>query len=113
MYSGDEIELTVKKPVAGGRMLARHDGRVVFVYGAIPGERVRARIERVERQLAFASVAEVLQPSGDRRVPRGDPSCGGCAYAHVTYPRQLALKSDLIRDSFERLARLPLETAVE
>ena len=113
MHSGDEIELTIEKPVAGGRMLARHDGRIVFVYGAIPGERVRARIERVERQLAFASVADVLQPSGDRRVPRGDPSCGGCAYAHVAYPRQLALKADLIRDSFERLARLPLETTVE
>ena len=113
MYSGDVIELTVEKPVAGGRMLARHEGRVVFVSGAIPGERVRARIERVERQLAFAAVEDVLQPSGDRRVPAGDSSCGGCAYAHVEYPRQLALKSDLIGDSFERLARAPLETAVD
>ena len=44
MYAGDEVELTVEKPVAGGRMLARHEGRIVFVYGAIPGERVRAAL---------------------------------------------------------------------
>ena len=113
MYSGDHVELIVEKPVAGGRMLARHEGRIVFVSGAIPGERVRARIERVERQLAFASVDDVLQPSSDRRIPPGDPSCGGCAYAHVEYSRQRALKSELIRDSFERLARVPLESAVE
>jgi len=44
--------LTVERPVAGGRMLARADGRVVLVAGAIPGETVRARIERVDRATA-------------------------------------------------------------
>ena len=47
--ASEPIELTVERPVAGGRMLARADGRVVLVAGAIPGETVRARIERVER----------------------------------------------------------------
>lgn len=116
LSAGNAIELVVEKPVAGGRMLSRHDGRIIFVQGAIPGERVRARIERVEgnaRQLAFASVLEVLEPSADRRLPRGDPFCGGCAYAHVAYPRQLALKADLIRDAFARLGRVPLDGAVD
>ena len=36
------VELTIERPVAGGRMMARLDGRVVFVAGALPGERVRA-----------------------------------------------------------------------
>ena len=108
LSAGEAVELTVDKPVAGGRMLARHEGRIIFVRGGIPGERVRARIERVERQLAFASVVEILQPSGDRRPARADPLCGGCAYAHVIYPRQLALKSDLVRDAFARLGRVPL-----
>ena len=57
---GASIELTVEKPAAGGRMLARVEGQVVFVAGAIPGERVRVRVERVERQLAFATTTEVL-----------------------------------------------------
>ena len=67
--ASEPIELTIERPVAGGRMLARADGRVVLVAGAIPGETVRARIERVERGVAFARVEAVLTPSPDRREP--------------------------------------------
>ena len=103
---GEAIELSIEKPAAGGRMLARHNGKVVFVHGAIPGERVRARLERVERQLSFASVSEILEPSPDRRQPATDLLCGGCTYAHIVYPRQLTLKAELIRGSVcSRLAR--------
>jgi 23S rRNA (uracil1939-C5)-methyltransferase len=112
LSSGDEIELTIDKPAAGGRMLARHDGQVVFVQGAIPGERVRARVGKVERQLAFASASEIVEASADRRDPPSDPSCGGCSYAHIAYARQLALKSDIIHDAFTRVARHRLETPV-
>ena len=49
-------------------MIARHEGQVVLVLGGIPGERVRARVERVEKRLAFASAAEILTPSADRRA---------------------------------------------
>src|SRR5687767_13296636 len=97
LNAGDVIELTVEKPAAGGRMLARHDGRIVFVHGAIPGERVRARIERVERQLAFAATVEILEASPDRREPRVDLACGS-SYAHIQYARQLALKSAVIQE---------------
>src|SRR5688572_8998083 len=113
LNSGDEIELVIEKPAAGGRMLARHDGQVVFVNGAIPGERVRARIERVERQLAFAAATAIVEPSADRREPVADPACGGLSYAHVVYGRQLELKSQLIRDAFTRLGRIPLADAVD
>jgi tRNA/tmRNA/rRNA uracil-C5-methylase (TrmA/RlmC/RlmD family) len=112
LSAGDAIDLTVEKPAAGGRMLARHDGRVVFVRGAIPGERVRARVEKVERQLAFASAIDILQPSPDRRAPLVDLACGGCSYAHVAYTRQLALKSEVIGDAFARVGRRPLEQPV-
>lgn len=84
----DPIELTIERPVAGGRMLARHDGRVVLVAGAIPGEVVRARFERVERGVAFARVEAVLTPSPDRRPPSFDPACGGGVYAHVALERR-------------------------
>ena len=112
LTAGDEIELTIEKPAAGGRMLARHDGQVVFIHGAIPGERVRARVERVERQLAFASASEIIEPSLDRRAPTADISCGGCLYAHVVYARQLALKSEVIQDAFARLGRVSLDEPV-
>src|SRR4029450_739848 len=105
----DDFGLSIEKPAAGGRMLARHNGKVIFVHGAIPGERVRVRLERVERQLAFASVNEILESSPDRRQPDTDLWCGGCSYAHIVYPRQLTLKAELIQQAFSRLGRVPLD----
>ena len=52
---GDVIPLTIEKPAAGGPMIARHEGRVVLVSGAIPGERVQARLTRVAKGFAHAS----------------------------------------------------------
>lgn len=109
---GERIQLAVEKPAAGGRMIARHDGQVVLVAGAVPGERVVARVERVDRNLAFAAVAEVLDASPDRREALADPLCGGCVYSHIAYPRQLALKADVLRDAFLRIGRLPLEADI-
>ena len=105
--------LTPEKPVAGGRMLARHEGQVVFVAGAIPGERVRARIERVSRQLAFAETVQVLDPSSDRRAPTVERACGGSLYAHIAYARQLSLKSELVADALARIGKIALAEAVE
>jgi 23S rRNA (uracil1939-C5)-methyltransferase len=103
---GTLVELDIEKPVAGGRMLARHEGEVVLVSGAIPGERVRARIEKRQQGVVLASTAGVLEPSPDRREPPGDPACGGMTYAHIAYPRQLALKAAVIADALRRIARL-------
>lgn len=107
-----DLELDIERPVAGGDMLARHDGRIVFVSGAIPGERVRARVIRRRGGVTWAETREVLEASPDRREPGADPRCGGRAYAHVAYPRQLALKADVIADAFRRLARRPLDAVV-
>jgi 23S rRNA (uracil1939-C5)-methyltransferase len=109
---GDTLSMTVEKPAVGGAMIARHDGRIVLVTGAIPGERVRARILRVAKGVAHANTVEVLERSVDRRETSADPLCGGCLYAHVAYPRQLEIKSLVIRDAFARIARLPLGNAV-
>lgn len=100
----DLLDLTIEKPVAGGRMLARHDGRIVLVAGAIPGERVRARVERRVKQTILASVSEVLESSPHRRVPFCDPRCGGLAYAHVAIAHQPVLKADVVADAFRRIA---------
>ena len=78
LSKGGLIDVAVEKPASGGRMIARHDGRVILVAGAIPGERVRARIERVEKRVAFAAVADVIVPAPSRREPGFEPACGGC-----------------------------------
>jgi 23S rRNA (uracil1939-C5)-methyltransferase len=110
---GQEVEVLVEKPASGGRMIARHHGEVLLVSGAIPGERIAARVTRAEKRVAFAETARVLEPSPDRRAPAGDPLCGGCLYAHIDYTRQLALKADIIRDAFTRIGRIPVERAID
>ena len=112
LTAGSEIELLVEKPAAGGRMIARHDGQVVFVTGAIPGERVKARVDRVDRQLAFATARDVIEPSEDRREPIADLLCGGCLYSHIKYGRQLELKAAVIQEAFARLGRITLPASV-
>ena len=93
-------------------MIARHEGQILLVSGAIPGERVTVRIDRVEKRLAFASTTSVLESSPDRREAH-DPLCGGCVYAHIEYPRQVRLKADIITDAFTRIGRIPLADRVD
>lgn len=112
LNDGLEVDLSIEKPVSGGRMIARHDGQVVLVSGAIPGERVTARVTRAEKRIAFAETIHVLEASDDRRAPAGDQACGGCLFAHITYPRQLQLKADIVRDAFARIGRIPIEEAI-
>jgi 23S rRNA (uracil1939-C5)-methyltransferase len=104
---GDLIKLDIDKPAAGGRMIARVDGQVVFVAGAIPGERVVAQVTRVAKGVAYADCISVETASADRRPAFADPACGGSAFAHIDYARQLAIKADIITDGLTRIGRLP------
>jgi 23S rRNA (uracil1939-C5)-methyltransferase len=109
---GQIVTVTVDKPAAGGRMIARVDGHVVLVAGAIPGERVSARIERIAKGLAYAQTVGIDVPSPDRRAPIADPLCGGLAYAHVTYRRQLDIKADIVCDALARIGRIVWPTPI-
>jgi 23S rRNA (uracil1939-C5)-methyltransferase len=109
---GELLELTIEKAAAGGRMLARHEGQIVLVAAAIPGERVRARVERVRGGVVFARTEVVDEASTDRRPEAGDPACGGSDYRHIACERQLALKQEIVRDGFARIAKVPLETQI-
>ncbi len=100
---GQTLALTIEKPAAGGRMIARADRQVVLVAGAIPGELVTARVERVGRGVAYAEVISVEQPSTDRRPVGGDPLCGGCLYSHITLQPSTAVKALVIEDAFTRI----------
>lgn len=108
---GAEIELLLEKPAAGGRMIARHEGEVVLVAGGIPGERVVARITRAEKRVAFAETLSVVTPSEDRQASH-DGACGGSLYSHITYPRQVQLKAEIIEDAFVRIGKIPLSAGV-
>ena len=87
-------------------MLARHEGIIVLVAGAIPGERVRARVERKTKSVIFARVEDVLSASPARRPGVADPFCGGMDYAHIDYSEQLRCKSEVIVDALRRIGRI-------
>jgi len=103
---GALVRLDVERPAVGGRMIARAGGRVVLVRGAIPGECVEARIERVQRQVAWADTVRVLTASPDRvEVARG-LTCGGQLLAHVSEARQRSLKGEMLADALRRIGKL-------
>lgn len=94
-------------------MIARHEGAIVFVAGAIPGERVEAEVEKVQKGIGWATTRSVVEPSPDRIDDTDDGSCGGCVLNHIRYERQLRIKAAIIDDAFRRQGRLTLEVPLE
>lgn len=107
------LELEVGAPAHGGCCVARHEGRVVFVRHALPGERVRAQVTE-DRGGGYcrADAVEILQPSPDRvsaPCPRAGPGrCGGCDWQHASGAAQRELKTEVVRAAFRRFAGLDL-----
>lgn len=108
LQPGDEIELEITNIAHGGVSVARHDGRVVFVADAIPGERVRARVtEARKKSFARAVTLEVLEASPDRRphvwpeaALERDPEerAGGAEFGHIALERQRSLKAQVLAE---------------
>lgn len=115
---GSEFTATIEKPVAGGRMLTRHDGQVVLVSGAIPGERVRVRVIEVARGVAYAAAVDVIEAHAARRAPLQAETwlhgpCGGNDYHHIDYEHQLLLKKAIVHDAFTRIGRFDLRALAD
>jgi 23S rRNA (uracil1939-C5)-methyltransferase len=103
---GDELELTVDSLAFGGEGVARlgEEGYVVFVSGAVPGDRVRALVYKRKRSYAHARAVEVLQASPERIPPRADHP--GVPWQVLPYERQLQIKRDQVGEALRRLGRL-------
>jgi 23S rRNA (uracil1939-C5)-methyltransferase len=109
-----ELELTIDRLVYGGNGVARLNGFVVFVRRGLPGDRVRARVTKVQRRHAEALATEVLEPSPKRvEAPCAHyPACGGCRFQDLAYEAQVAAKHDQVADALRRIggiAEPPLE----
>lgn len=120
---GDEIELDITGIAHGGVCVARHDGRVVFVADAIPGERVRARVtEARKKSFVRAAVVEVLDASADRRphvwaeaAIERDPEdrAGGAEFGHIALARQRSLKAEVLADAMKRFGGVELASEAD
>src|SRR5437879_4596509 len=96
---------------AGGDGIARApDGRVVFIEGALPGERVRAEVTQERRDFLKARAVDIAVASPDRVAPPCPfvaAGCGGCQWQHVAVPAQHRLKAAIVADALRRIAHLP------
>lgn len=113
----ERIEVTVGEVAHGGHCVARHEGMVVFVRHALPGERVIAEITEIHHGYARSEAITVLDASPDRVTPpcpwSGPDACGGCDLQHVAPHAQLAWKAAVVREQLARLAHLDLRVRVE
>jgi 23S rRNA (uracil1939-C5)-methyltransferase len=101
---GDELELTVDSLAHGGNGVARRDGYVVFVAGAVPGDRVRAVVGKAKRAYAEARAVEIVEPSPDRVPPLADHP--GAPWQVLPYERQLEVKAEQVHEALERIGHL-------
>jgi tRNA/tmRNA/rRNA uracil-C5-methylase (TrmA/RlmC/RlmD family) len=106
-----EIELEIATLTNMGQGLGRLDGWVVMVAFALPGERVRARVFRNEKNFSEADLVEVLTPSPDRVEPRCPifGQCGGCQYQNLTYTAQLRWKRQQVAELLKHMAKVEHE----
>src|ERR1700755_985924 len=114
---GDVLELTVDSLAHGGNGVARREGYVVFVAGAIPGDHVRAVVGKAKKAYAEARAVEIVTPSPDRVPEFADHP--GAPWQVLPYQRQLEVKAEQVEDALRRIGRLdgfelePIVPAVE
>ncbi|HWC27043.1 MAG TPA: 23S rRNA (uracil(1939)-C(5))-methyltransferase RlmD [Solirubrobacteraceae bacterium] len=101
---GAELDLRVDSLAYGGNGVARLEGYVVFVSGAVPGDRVRAVVTKRKRAYAEARTLELLEPGPERIAPRAEHP--GAPWQVLPYERQLAVKHEQVRDALRRIGHL-------
>lgn len=114
---GDLIELTIEKVAHGGHFIARHEGAVIFVRHAIPGEKCTIEITSTGSSFNRADVVAISEPSEFRVEPPCKYShrtgCGGCDFQHIDSAHQRTLKSHVIKEQFSRIAKKEISVEVE
>jgi 23S rRNA (uracil1939-C5)-methyltransferase len=102
------VDLRIEDIAFGGKGVAREQGKAVFVPYTIEGELVMAEIIREKTQFAEADLIEVKESSSHRVAPKCPyfGRCGGCAYQHISYEHQLAIKWRQVRDALQRIGKL-------
>jgi 23S rRNA (uracil1939-C5)-methyltransferase len=107
---GTPLELTVDRLNHEGRGVARHDGKITFVAGALPGERVLARVTQPHARYDEAQLLRVLQPAPQRRAPACAhfSQCGGCELQHLDIAAQREHKQQQVLDQLNRYAAIEI-----
>jgi len=117
LKTGDLLQVTIEKVAHGGHFIARHDGAVIFVRHAIPGENCTIQITSTGSSFNRADVVSV-EAASEFRVEApcsfaNRNGCGGCDFQHISIEHQRTLKSDVIAEQFSRIAKMELRVEVE
>ena len=117
LKNGDLVQVTIEKVAHGGHFIARHEGAVIFVRHAIPGENCTIQITSIGKSFNRADVVSVETPSEFRVVAPCSfahrNGCGGCDFQHISVDHQRTLKSNVITEQFARIAKIQLQIEVE
>lgn len=103
------IEVTIDDLTHEGAGVARIDGYAIFIPKALPGERAKVKVIKVNKGYGFGRLLEVVAKSPDRIEEPPCPifdQCGGCQLQHLSYERQLKQKRKLVSDALERIGKL-------
>ncbi|PQA44062.1 23S rRNA (uracil(1939)-C(5))-methyltransferase RlmD [Amnimonas aquatica] len=103
------VELVIDRLSHEGRGIAHHaDGKLVFVDGALPGERVSARVTFSNRKFDEAAVLDVFEAAADRVAPpcAHFGVCGGCSLQHMAPAAQIAFKQQVLADQLRHFGGL-------
>ncbi len=104
----DILELGIDKMAFGGQGIAHLEGFVIFVKGAIPGDRLSAQVFKKKKGYAEARMLELIEPSPDRRQPKCPYAgyCGGCQWQILDYDRQLVYKKEHVAESMKHIGAI-------
>ncbi|MCL2408107.1 MAG: 23S rRNA (uracil(1939)-C(5))-methyltransferase RlmD [Oscillospiraceae bacterium] len=113
LEKNSEHTVTIESYNSSGSGVARIDGLVVFVKGAINGEVLRIRILKVTKGAAFAKIVDIITPSSHRIIPACESfgKCGGCDFLHMDYAEELELKRRRVEDSLKRIGGFDISVA--
>lgn len=100
-----QLTVSVAGMAQDGMGVARAEGRVIFVHGAVPGEVCRVQLLKVTKSVAYARIVELLSPSAQRIAPDCPhfPRCGGCTLRHMSYEAECAVKLQRVQDALARI----------
>ncbi len=111
MNKNEVFEGVVSGYGADGEGICRVEDMVVFVPGALMGEKLKIKIVKVAKSYAYGRIEEILSPSAERITPAcgAFKRCGGCDLLHMSYDEQLSFKSDRMKDCVERIGKVKTE----
>lgn len=108
---GQKMTVVIKRIGINGEGIGYFKNTIVFIKGALPGERVVVKVTKVFPKYLEAELVKIERESADRIIPLCPvyEECGGCQLQHLVYDKQLVMKRDIIRQAFQKHTKIPMD----